>query len=133
MGLNQFLQDVGGELQDILWSDVPRRPVDEESRLEADLHWASAKLVKLRRTVEELRSRLVEKERQLRGLQTRVEVYLHVADKLNAWRQALELDRLRKTLDQERARFRRQQRAYDVQRARVRHLLEQLDTYPFAM
>jgi chromosome segregation ATPase len=134
MGFDQFLQAVSCELQEILWKDVPRHPAGEEfRRREEALDLASAKLTKLRAEVDELRSRLAEKERQLHQLQARVEVYLHVADRTNAWRHALELDQLRKTLDQQRARLRRRQQVYDAQRARVRHLQEQLEKYPFEM
>jgi chromosome segregation ATPase len=133
MGLNQFLHEVSCELQEILWHDVPRQPAGEPSRLEADLRLATAQLMQLRSAVQELGNGLDEKARQIRRLQARVEVYLHVADKLNAWRYALELDQLRKRRDQERARLRRQQHAYEIQYTHVRHIQKQLDMYPFAM
>ena len=79
--------------------------------------------------MEQLCNRLADKERHARWLEARVEIYLYVADQTNAWRHALELDRLRDTLIQERARLLRRQQAYQVQLARVRHLQRQLDDF----
>jgi hypothetical protein len=130
MSLNQFLLDVGCELQEILWKDVPRLPVAGNlDRIEASLHRASIDLAQLRASVDELCKRLALKERHARWLEARVEVYLYVADRTNAWRHALELDRLRNTLAQERARLQRRQQAYQAQIARVQHLQQQLDDF----
>jgi phage shock protein A len=130
MSLNQFLLDVGCELQEILWKDVPRPPVAGYlDRIEASLHRASVELAQLRASVDELCKRLADKERQARRLEARVEVYLHVADQTNAWRHALELDRLRDTLARERARLLRRQQAYRAQLARVQHLQQRLDDF----
>jgi len=132
MGFNQFIQDVGYELQEILWTDVLREPPERKlDRLKRELDRESVTLAELRTTAAELRSRLEEQERHARGLETRVRVYLQVADRKNAWRHALELDRLRHTLDQDRARFQRVRQACQTQRARVRQLEEQLDTFLF--
>jgi uncharacterized protein YhaN len=132
MGLNQFLQDVSCELQEILWRDVPREPNGRElDRLERDLHRASLALTPLRTSVAELRSRLAEKERRARWLEARVEMYLHVADRVSAWRHALELDQLRHALDQDRARLLRRRQAYHAQLARVRQIQQRLDDLHF--
>jgi hypothetical protein len=133
MGLQQFLQDVRSELQEILWEDVPRQPVGREwLRLEQAFDHAATELQRLRASVEELSNQLAEKERRMRWLQTRVQVYLYVADRVNAWQHALELDQLRQSLDQERSQLRRRQQAYQAHRARVRHLERQLDDFPAA-
>jgi hypothetical protein len=130
MSLNQFLLDVSCQLQEILWEDVPRVPVAGNSdRIEASLHRASVELGQLRTSVDELCNRLADKERHARWLEARVEVYVHVADQTNAWRHALELDRLRNTLAQERARLQRRQQAYRAQLARVQHLQQKLDDF----
>ena len=108
MGFNQFLQDVSHELQEILWNDVLREPPERKlDRLKRELDREAVALTKLRTTAAELRSRLAEQERRARGMEARVRVYLQVADRTNAWRHALELDRLRHTLDQDRAQLQR--------------------------
>lgn len=136
MSFHRFLQDVRCELQEILWWDVPRGPVGGEvDRLEKELHRALETLRRLRAIVDELRTRLAQNERRAQRLKARVEVYLHVADQANAWRSALELDHLQRTLDHERARLERRKHAYQAQRVRVQDLQERLDelssaTYP---
>jgi hypothetical protein len=132
MGLNQFLHDVGNELQEILWNEVLREPPGRKlERLKRELERESVALTELRTTAAELRRLLAEQECHARGLEARVRVYLHVADRTNAWRHALELDRLRHTLDQDRGRFHKIREACQAQRARVRQLEEQLDTFLF--
>ena len=132
MGFNQFLQDVSQELQEILWKDVPRAPTGKEfDRLEGELYRASTALNELRTKLAELRGRVAEQERRARSLEVRVRVYLQVADRTNAWRHALELDRLRPMLEQDRARLQRCRQACQAQLIRVRQLQEQLDTFPF--
>jgi hypothetical protein len=134
MHFNQFLQDVGCELQELLWKDIPRDPAGGELyRLERELHGASLALTQLRISMEELRSRLAEKERRARWLETQVGVYLHIADRANAWRHALDLDRLRRTIDQERARLQRRRQAYQVQLARVQHIRRRMDDFQIDM
>lgn len=132
MGFTQFLQDVGHELEEILWNDVLREPPGRKwERLKRELDRESAVLTELRTTAAGLQSQLAEQEGRARGLESRVRVYLHVADRTNAWRGALELDRLRHTLDQDRARLQRCRQTCQAQRARVRQLEEQLDTFLF--
>jgi len=134
MGFNQFLHEVGCELQEILWKDVPREPVRGKlDRLEEEMHRASVALTQLRTSVAELRSRLAEKERRAQWLEAQVKVYLYVADQANAWRYALELDGLRPRLDQEHARLQRRRQAYHAQLARIRHLQQRLDDFQFEM
>jgi uncharacterized protein YhaN len=62
-----------------------------------------------------------------------VEVYLHVADQVNAWQYALELDKLQRTLDQEHARLRRRREAFQSEVAHVQHIQAQLDALTLAM
>jgi hypothetical protein len=136
MHFHQFFQEVSCELQELLWQDLPHFPVGGElARLEEELHRASVTLSQLRVSMDEARNRLAEKERRAHWLESRVEVYLHIADRTNAWRYALELDTVRRTLDQEGARVHRRRQAYHAQLARVEHLQQQVDdvqirTYP---
>jgi hypothetical protein len=128
MHFNQFIQEVSCELQELLWKDLPRLPIGGElARLDKELHRASVALTQLRISMEEARNQLVEKERRARWLETRVEVYLHIADQMNAWRYALELDNVRSTLAQVRARLQRRQQAYHAQLVRVQHLQQRVD------
>src|SRR5579871_327769 len=130
MGFNQFLQDVACELQEVLWKDLLRPPVETEwERLETGLHQASAGLAKCRTAWKEARKRLMEQERRARSLETRVRVYLQVADRLNAWRDALELDRIRHALLHDRAWLQRCRQSYQTQLTRVRQLQKLLDTF----
>ena len=132
MGFNQFLQDVGIELQEILWTDVLREPPERRlARLTRELDRESEALTELRTRAAELRGRLTEQEQRARGLEARVRVYLQVADRTNAWRHALELDRLRHALERDRACFQHVRQACQVQRSRVRELEEQLDRFLF--
>jgi hypothetical protein len=128
MNFNQFLFSVGCQFQELLWKDVPRESATGNvEHMEATLHRASVELAQLRTAVDELCNRLAEQERRARWLKARVEVYVHVADQTNAWRHALELDRLHATLAQERALLQRRQKAYQAQLGRVRHLQQWLD------
>ncbi len=96
MSLNQILWDVGSQLQEFIWKDsVHRDRLDEVEHLELRIRRSLAALVRARVAVGELRTRVAEKERKESWLASRVEVYLHVGDRDNAWRHALELDRLR--------------------------------------
>jgi hypothetical protein len=132
MGFNQFLQDVGYELQEILWRDLLREPPERKlDRLKRELDRELVTLAELRTIAAELRSRLAEREQRARELEARVGVYLHISDRTKAWGHALELDRLRNTLAQDRARFQRVRQSCQTQRARVRQLEEQLDTLLF--
>jgi hypothetical protein len=52
---------------------------------------------------------------------------LHIADRANAWRYALELDGLRRCLHEDHASLQSRRRAYQTQLARVRALRQRLD------
>lgn len=128
MDFQQFVQDIGCELQEILWNDVPCKPGGREiDGLEQELYGAVLVLGRLRSSVEALQNRLAEKQRRASWLEARVELYLHIADRANAWRHALELDGLRGVLDQDHASFQRRRQAYEGQLARVRELQNRLD------
>ena len=128
MDFQQFVHKIGCELQEILWKDVPRKPARGEiDRLEQDLGRASFALGRLRSSVQVVQNRLAQKQRRARWLEAQVELYLHVADRANAWRYALELDIFRRTLQQDRASLQRRRQAYQAQLARVRLLRQRLE------
>ncbi len=127
MSLNQILWDVGSQLQEFIWKDsVHRDRLDEVEHLELRIRRSLAALVRARVAVGELRTRVAEKERKESWLASRVEVYLYVGDRDNAWRHALELDRLRTVLGQERERLHRRRRTYREQQAYVEQLQAEL-------
>ena len=131
MTLHQFLQDVGWELQELLWRDVPYRKVqDEVAQLETRLREHSARLDQLRATVDELRGQLAENERRAAWLEERVAVYLHLSDRPNAWRHALELDRTRKAIAALRDQLHQQRQAYHLELAQFQALRRQRAGFP---
>jgi hypothetical protein len=127
MDFQQFVHAIGCELQEILWRDVPReRPQSELDRLGQQLGTASFALGRLRSSVHVLENRLAEKQRRARWLEAQVELYLHLADRANAWGYALELDGLRRTLQQDRTSLQRRRHVYQAQLARVQLLRQRL-------
>jgi hypothetical protein len=130
MSLNQFLLDVGFQLQDFIWEDVSQKALTEEiHNLEDRIRQGSTVLAKGRTFLQELHARVAEKEQKERWLASRVEVYLHVGDQPNAWRHALELDQLRNLLGQERERLHRRRRTYREQQAYLTRLQQELADY----
>jgi hypothetical protein len=123
MSLNQFLLDVGSQLQEFIWKDRGQRGLQEEvQRLEDRIRKSSAVLVRVRAAVGEVRTRVAQHEQRESWLASRVEVYLHVGDRDNAWRHALELDRLRMALRYERERLKHRWRTYREQEVYVEQL-----------
>jgi hypothetical protein len=127
MSLNQFFLDVGLQLQEFIWSDVPEKTDREQiDRLEYRISQGTAALARGRAVIEDLRDQVAQKERRESWLASRVEVYLHVGDQTNAWRHALELDRLRSLLKQERERLKRRSQTYREQQAYLEKIQEEL-------
>jgi hypothetical protein len=127
MSLNQFLLDVGSQLQELIWRDAPQKTLLEAiDRLERRVRDGSAVLARGRLSLDELRRRVVDRERRESWLASRVEVYLHVGDQPNAWRHALELDQLRNSLQRERERLQRRWQTYREQKAYLEKLREEL-------
>jgi hypothetical protein len=123
MSLNQFLFDVGSQLQEFIWRDLsPQTRQEEIDRLEHRIEQGSSVLARARAALAELRNHVAERERREAWLASRVEVYLHVGDQPRAWEHALELDRLRKQLQQERERLERRRRTYREQQAYLENL-----------
>jgi hypothetical protein len=120
MSLNQFLLDVGAQLQDFLWRDAPVQPSSAElDLLEKRVRQESAHLAQLLTQINKARARQADQERQQAWLSSRIEVYHHVGDRANAWKHALELDRLRRALEGEQRQLRQLRQAYRQQYARL--------------
>src|SRR5262249_2617073 len=122
------------ELQEILWNCVRGGPAGTRlDWLERELERATTQLKELRAGVDRLTHQLADKERRADWLEARVQIYTYVADRANAWQYALELDGLRNTLKQERARLQQRRQAYQRQLARVRQLQDRLDDLQFGV
>lgn len=130
MSLERFLQTIESGIQDLTegwWRDDPEaRLWVKADRLNEELGRRYSLLVRQRAVVEEVRHRLAENERWAAQLAERVEVYLHVADRENSWKHALELDRTRQAVEQERAQLQKHEQAYHDQLAEVEQLKRRL-------
>ncbi len=127
MSLNQLFQDMGSQLQELLWQDVSKRTVREElERLESQVHQSSAVLARQYAAIEELRRRLAARDHRAAWLASRVELYLHVRDQANAWRFALKLDRLRKAIDKDRTQIQKYRLTYRSHLAHFQQLQHRL-------
>jgi hypothetical protein len=127
MSLNQYFVDVGAQLQEFLWRDLPRKTVkDDIERLEQVIRQGAAALTRRRAVMDEIKRSIGRKERREVWLATRVEVYLHVGDRANAWSHALELDRLRDQLNSQRDQLKLLKRANLKQQLYLEELQEQL-------
>lgn len=130
MSLEQLFQRVEAQVVDVsrrLWRDDPRAELRAEiEQVEADLGQAYADVVHHRGIVEDTRARVAEGETRTAMLLSRVETFLHVGDQPTAWNLALELDRIRHRLVEDRARLPRCESTHRVHRARVDHLENRL-------
>jgi chromosome segregation ATPase len=123
MTVSQFLHGVGSELREFFWQDQPSPGFLAELRtLERRLRRCSEAMQRQRTLIDELRTRVAPLERRAEWLATRVEVYLHVGDRENAWRHALDLDQVRHALEKEHRQLERQQRTYEIQLAHFQQL-----------
>ena len=120
---NRFIQNVSMQFHELFWDDVPsRQNVFARLELEARIGQAARVLEQYRAAREELDQRLERKEREAEKLGGRIEIYLHVGDRTNAWRYALALDHLREDVSRLHERRRRLRQAYHQQRSRVESL-----------
>jgi hypothetical protein len=127
MNLAQFLDDVRSEMHELLWHDLPARHVsDERQLLQTRLEESESALHSQQVQLDRVRDRLRQKEQQATWLAERVQIYLNVGDRPNAWRYALELDHVRARVQDYRSRLHRERHAYQYQRNRVHWLRQQL-------
>jgi DNA repair ATPase RecN len=125
--MSDFFQEISSEMQDFLWW-APARPdaLVEIEQLERRLESATAELERLDRSLDQARARLTGLEHLARKLSERVETFVRVGDQEHAWKEALELDKLRNSLGSERRHFNHQRQSYQVQRTHLQQLERQL-------
>jgi uncharacterized protein YukE len=129
MALDHFFEALEAEFQDLTrgwWGVGAARLQEKVDRLDRALRERHAVLVRQRAIIEGLRHRLAESEARAARLAERVEVYLHVADRNNSWKDALELDHTRRTIARDREELRHHEQAYQDERAEVQRLLRRL-------
>jgi hypothetical protein len=132
MRVDRFFQNLESQLQVWtagLWQGDPLpRLRDEARRLEREVRQRSEVLVRHHSGLEGLRQRIAAAEKRAALLTEWVKTYLRVADQANAWRYALELDHLRRELEQDRSRLEGSERIYQESTADLAELRRQLDT-----
>ncbi len=126
MRLDQFIQSFGTELQELFWE--PGRTLDAQiEQLEEQIQAQTAAYDEERTRIESLKRKIADDEGKAAWLTQRVEVYLNINDRSNAWQHALQLDRLRQTIAASRSALQRRQRSYSDQIVLVRQLHRRQD------
>src|SRR5260221_165608 len=128
MTLKFLLRAVGlDDLTRDLWGD------DDVARLEGKIAGGERQLRQLyglliqqRSIVEGLRHRLTENDKRAARLAERVEVYYHVSDRGNAWKEALELEQTRRCISRDRVNVELHEQAYQEQLDDVARLKRRL-------
>lgn len=128
MNLNSLLRAVGlDDLTRDLWGDDAVARLDDRiDRSERQLRRLYTLLIQQRSIVEGLRHRLTENEKRQVRLAERVEVYHHVRDRGNAWKEALELEQTRRCIQRDREHVELHQTAYQQQLDDVARLKRRL-------
>jgi chromosome segregation ATPase len=127
MSFHQFLEGMSSELHELFGLATPGRAERERIvQLEEEIDRCREELEERQVVLGNLRGQLADKKDRLRWLATRVQVDLHVSDRTNAWRHALELDQVRQALGIERLRYHRLRQTDQAQRSHVRELERQL-------
>jgi hypothetical protein len=128
MTLNRFIEHIGVQFHEMFFGDVPPQPINEDdfAQLRRQARHAAAAFTRQRALRDELSKRLAQDDKRRAALATRVQIYHHVGDHANAWRYALELDRLQRAVEQQRSALRLAQKVYHIQRAHLERLMERL-------
>jgi phage shock protein A len=84
----------------------------EQTYLRLKLRRGYDGLMRQRRLVESLHYRIVDRQNAVKALTCRVESYLQASNQVKAWHHALELDRLRNSLERDHTELGRLQRDY---------------------
>ena len=96
MCLDRFLDDLEIEFEEIFWRDDPDRILAERiGKLQIAAKSAEAAIARHNATIEKLECRIAPLRQLESNLSEHVEIYIYVGDRANAWRRALELDRVR--------------------------------------
>ncbi|HXG12253.1 MAG TPA: hypothetical protein VNK04_21035 [Gemmataceae bacterium] len=125
MTLEQLVQRVETRLCTLgkrLWNDPMAELREEADRLAEDLQRSYAELEQSRSEKEALAQRVAAGEVNAAMLVSQIETYVHVGDQANAWRQALELDRVRQALNRDQVRLALQEAACRKHQARIAQL-----------
>src|SRR5262245_38951902 len=110
-----------------LLRDHPGRQLHNEAlRLSDELQQNHAALVRHRREYDAVCQRIVKQERQALILESRVEAAVGGGNREQAWREALELDRVRQTLAAQRAEARSRETAISTHQERIATLEHRL-------
>lgn len=105
--LRQRARGVLIELAQEIWPDQPPGTLAREADdLKSHIRKGYDELLRQRRLLQTVQQRVDAQERQAATLPWQVDGYLQVGNRANAWRAAMELDRIRVMLDQDRARMR---------------------------
>jgi len=127
MCLERFFEDLQAEFEEICWRDRPERlRAENVLRLRNQTKSCESALVRHDLTAEELDRRLVNLKNLESGLSERIEIYVHVSDKKNAWEHALELDRIRGEIAELRRRTASYARIREFEVARLQGLREEI-------
>jgi hypothetical protein len=106
MTLNQLLNTMGDQLAGIAEGWRREAPLEwlqaRHERLGRDLRRRYDLLISQRAVIQGLRHRVDVAERRVQILAERAQIFLNLRDGDNAWRNALELDRIRIALERER-------------------------------
>jgi chromosome segregation ATPase len=127
MTLTDFFHEVGCQFQDLFWRDAPRQELEREvDELKLQIRQQTAILLAQQGVIDDARRRLTDLENRTAGLSARIEVYHHLGDQVNAWKQALELDRLTRRIPRVRRQLQEFRAARCRQHIRVQELRDQL-------
>lgn len=138
MTIQQILTSVGEQFAGLAEGLRPEAPLEwlqkRHARLGHDLRRRYDLLVSQRAVIQGLRHRLDVGERRATGLAERAQMFLHLRDGDNAWKHALELDRLRAALEREREQlacheesYAEQRRDIDAIKVEMAHLRERME------
>jgi hypothetical protein len=126
MTLEQLVQTVEGKVYRLgkrLWRDEPLADLRAEAdQLSEELQHGYSVLESSHAQREAVSHRLADEEYNAAMLVSRIETYVHVNDAVNAWHSALELDYIRRSIRQDRARLRFHEETCRKQRAQVREV-----------
>ena len=114
MTLEQLFQEMRYQVRDLFDGVFPERPPsavqDRIDRLQGERRDCFDRLRRQYRVIDHLRQRIHQDERRADLLSARVEKSLAVGDRGTAWRDALELDQLRRATEQDRKQLRNHER-----------------------
>jgi hypothetical protein len=99
---------------------------DEVGRLDAALGQHHARVLHHRDSVRQARARLAENQVREAILASQVETYIHTGEQARAYQLALDLDRVRNQLAEDRARLSCDEKAWKMHRERIAELERRL-------